>query len=682
MEEKRTCTNCGARLRPGARFCSTCGAIIRNNPKTENVESVEEVKQVPQEPVKKTSRVPRHTEYNPEQQEVYYYEKPKKTKEPKREIPKQYKTEKETFAFELAGDNFHLWNALTAGTSLITLVFGILLLCLNFLGVTYEGFNISLSMSDCFDVLFNRDVPIFYEVTKDIAGMCSFAAILALFYIIFAIVQVGFNLIFYGRYDKKVLLINTIASGVLTILAILLVVSYIVMMNTCNAIAGVSNFSTFAIVLAIVTVIVLILDIVKLTILYQKKVAALDRPSYLINIVSKLGKQIWKLICIISGSLAGVALIIIVLLATAKSPAIKVWENYINAFNSESATAISECYYPLEYKENANVQALYKEIFAAEGKATLTNGEATLLLRTEKYITVRVKGATLQLEGGSAEKLADLKLHFGKVDDKWYLMSKIDLTNGGNRISINEFNQEVSSTILKINDTTLRGFSLKVSKADASKITELVIPNGITVIEEGAFDGLENLKTVVLPDSVIKVEAEAFKGCASLETVQLGNKIADLGNSAFEGCENLSKIVLPASLSTVGKDVFKDCNALTIYAHYNEQPAGYDAEWNSTNCKVYLESQWGQNDEDPERINLLIIESNGGEYELLDEDEYYKEGDVAKLPIPVKLGCEFLGWYTTENFQESTKLTTHTVTMKGDVKVYAKWNENVYNIEY
>ena len=30
-EEKRKCDNCGARLRPGARFCSSCGAIIRVN---------------------------------------------------------------------------------------------------------------------------------------------------------------------------------------------------------------------------------------------------------------------------------------------------------------------------------------------------------------------------------------------------------------------------------------------------------------------------------------------------------------------------------------------------------------------------------------------------------------------------------------------------------------------------
>ncbi len=682
MEEKRTCTSCGARLRPGTRFCSACGAIVRNTPKPESVESTTEVKPVNHEPVKNNHTPHRHPNYNSENNEVYYYERPQKSKEPKKEVSKQYRTAKESFSFELAGDNFHLWNALTAATGLIPLVLGIVLLCLNFMSVTYEGYNMSLSMSDCFDVLFARDVPIFYEITKEIGGMCSLAAISALFYVIFASGQVLYNLIVYGRYDKKVLLINTIFSAVLTLLAVLLVISYVVMMNTCNTIAGVSNYSTFAIIFAIITTMVLILDVVKLTILYQKKVAALERPSYALDFISKLGKQIWKLICIISGSLVGVALIIIVLLSTSKSPVIKVWENYVNAFNSESTTAISECYFPLDSEENKNMQNIYKAIFDAEGSAVLGKGEAKLILRTEKYITVQVKGSTLKQASGETVKLSDLKLHFGKVKDKWYLMSKVELEEGGNKISINKFNQDASSTLLKINDTTLRGFSLKVSRTDASKITELVVPEGVTKIEEGAFKGLVNLKTVVLPNSIEKIDANAFKGCTSLETVQLGEKITYLGESTFEGCESLKEIVLPLSLSTIEKHAFKDCANLTIYTYYNEQPIGYDTEWNSSSCKVYLESQWSQNESNPERINILVIESNGGEFDLLDEDEYYKNNEVARLPLPSKLGCEFLGWYTTPDFQENTKLTTNTVSMNTDVTVYAKWNENVYTIKY
>ncbi len=678
MEEKRTCSNCGARLRPGSRFCSACGAIIRNNPQSE----VTETPEVAQEPVKQPVRNPRQSEYKPVQQEVYYYEKPaKKTKEPKRVAPKQPKVEKETFSFDLAGDKVHLWNGLTAGTSLIPLILGIILLCVNFMSVTYEGFNIALSMSDCFDVLFNRDFPIFYEVTTAIASMCSLVAIAALLYIIVAIVNVGYNVVMYGKYDKTVLLINTILSGVLTFVSILLVIFYIVMMNKCNAIAGVNNFKTFVIVFAILTLFVLSLDIVKLTILYQKKVAALHQPSYVLNIISNFGQKIWKLAAIIGGSLVGVALIIVVLLATAKAPAIKVWEEYVEAYNAQNSTAISECYYPLSYKENANVQNQYKELFA-EGKAVLGKGEATLVLRTEKYVTIQVKDATFQKDGEKVTKLGVLKLHFGKVGDKWYLMSKVDLENGGNKVSINAFNQEVSSTILKINDTTVRGFSLKLASKDAKQITELVIPNGITKIEEGSFSELENLKTLVLPDSVVEIEANAFKGCTSLETVTLGKKVVTLGDSAFEGCEVLKEVVLPRTLTTVGKNAFAGCTNLTIYTHFDEQPSGFDAEWNPENCKLYLESQWGQNDSDPERINLLTIISNGADYTLVDEDEYYEDGEVANLPTPVKVGCQFLGWYTTEDFKESSRLTSNTVSMNGDVTVYAKWNENVYTIEY
>ena len=95
MEEKRTCSNCGARLRPGARFCSSCGAIIRNNTQTETVETP----QTPQEPIKQPVKVPRQNEYKPVQQEVYYYEKPIK-KEQKRVVPKQHKVVKETFSID------------------------------------------------------------------------------------------------------------------------------------------------------------------------------------------------------------------------------------------------------------------------------------------------------------------------------------------------------------------------------------------------------------------------------------------------------------------------------------------------------------------------------------------------------------------------------------------------------
>ena len=65
---------------------------------------------------------------------------------------------------------------------------------------------------------------------------------------------------------------------------------------------------------------------------------------------------------------------------------------------------------------------------------------------------------------------------------------------------------------------------------------------------------------------------------------------------------------MPRTIKTVGKNAFAGCSNLTIYTYFEDEPSGFDAEWNPDNCKVYLEEQWGQDDTNPERINLLTEE--------------------------------------------------------------------------
>ena len=120
-EEKRKCDSCGARLRPGARFCSTCGAIIRSNPTPQEAKPVEQpvVTPVNNNPTSNTETVGR--------KEFVYNEKVlKKAKGPKKEkLPKEPKEGK---SFDVAGSNTILWNCLTAITSVLFVVLGIVLL--------------------------------------------------------------------------------------------------------------------------------------------------------------------------------------------------------------------------------------------------------------------------------------------------------------------------------------------------------------------------------------------------------------------------------------------------------------------------------------------------------------------------------------------------------------------------
>jgi hypothetical protein len=54
-----------------------------------------------------------------------------------------------------------------------------------------------------------------------------------------------------------------------------------------------------------------------------------------------------------------------------------------------------------------------------------------------------------------------------------------------------------------------------------SKITEITIPNGVTLIEGNAFYGCKQLTTVTIPDSVTEIMYAAFYGCSELTTVKL-----------------------------------------------------------------------------------------------------------------------------------------------------------------
>jgi hypothetical protein len=117
--------------------------------------------------------------------------------------------------------------------------------------------------------------------------------------------------------------------------------------------------------------------------------------------------------------------------------------------------------------------------------------------------------------------------------------------------------------------------------------TSFTIPNGVTKIEERAFDGCSNLTSINIPNSVTgRIGSAAFNGCSSLtsiyipdgvtglgdavfqgcsnlETVFLSENVSSIGSACFNGCSNLESIVIPASVTTINSNAFNDCNNLT-----------------------------------------------------------------------------------------------------------------------
>ena len=119
-------------------------------------------------------------------------------------------------------------------------------------------------------------------------------------------------------------------------------------------------------------------------------------------------------------------------------------------------------------------------------------------------------------------------------------------------------------------------------------INEIVICEGIEIIGDHYFDGLNNIVKVNLPNSLkligtyafsccrnlkeisfpnnpinkIEIGQKAFEYCTSLENLNIEKGVVKIGDSAFCHCTLLQNVYLPDSLMLLGEHVFHRCSKL------------------------------------------------------------------------------------------------------------------------
>lgn len=126
------------------------------------------------------------------------------------------------------------------------------------------------------------------------------------------------------------------------------------------------------------------------------------------------------------------------------------------------------------------------------------------------------------------------------------------------------FNNEAGSLL----ETIILPQSLMIIRENAFKnsiITNITIPNEVYVIEKGAFEGCEKLKTLnIINSKISEVSERVFKGCSALEEIVLPSSVMAINKEAFMNCSSLIKITLPSLLTRIGDAAFKDCSSLPI----------------------------------------------------------------------------------------------------------------------
>ena len=97
---------------------------------------------------------------------------------------------------------------------------------------------------------------------------------------------------------------------------------------------------------------------------------------------------------------------------------------------------------------------------------------------------------------------------------------------------------------------------------NGKEITELIIPNSVTSINDRAFCGCSNIKSVIIPNSVKSIGEYAFEGCTNLISVTIPNTVSEICEGTFRKCSNLLLVDIPNSISKIGNSAFYGCEIL------------------------------------------------------------------------------------------------------------------------
>lgn len=141
-----------------------------------------------------------------------------------------------------------------------------------------------------------------------------------------------------------------------------------------------------------------------------------------------------------------------------------------------------------------------------------------------------------------------------------YQITKIVLPSDMTEISENMFygyngTMDIAfpSTLVKIGDYAFNG--VKGLKGN------VVIPEGVEEIGEGAFRNCVNVENVTLPSTLKKIGKQAFSGCTNLKSINLVEGLTELGNRAFEQ-SGLTSITIPSTLKLLDYWMFDKCASL------------------------------------------------------------------------------------------------------------------------
>ena len=178
--------------------------------------------------------------------------------------------------------------------------------------------------------------------------------------------------------------------------------------------------------------------------------------------------------------------------------------------------------------------------------------------------------------------------------------------------------------------------------------------NNITSIRPYTFSGCSKLSSIVIPDGVTSIQLGAFSNCTKLTSISIPGSVISIGPYAFRDCTNLTSITIPGSVTSIGEHVFTGCTSLNDIRYSGTSESVISAL--SGYVPTLVTFNYG--DKVPEAERMITVSVKTG------------ETLTAPTTIPTVSGYEFKGWRTKDG-----KPYDFTVAPTGKFTLYANWEK-------
>ena len=94
---------------------------------------------------------------------------------------------------------------------------------------------------------------------------------------------------------------------------------------------------------------------------------------------------------------------------------------------------------------------------------------------------------------------------------------------------------------------------------NCASLTEIEVPEGVTIIPENAFRCMSSLRLITLPSTLKTIGINAFREAVNLKEITLPEGLQSIQESAFHQCTSLSVVKFPSTLVDLGSSAFMNC---------------------------------------------------------------------------------------------------------------------------